>query len=231
MGVRSPFFGAAALAFVGAVVDQFLLFQGYASQISSPLVILGFGLCVALIATGVVLGVRKTEWTESVHPVVGVVRFVGIALTGVSFTLVSFFCQNGIGFENQDTGYPLVFALRTAFNGLGPVHLELLPASLDFGFWLAMSYLFVSGVPFRSTILRGSLEAIAGIALGLFIPFLVIELVYQNSGLSTAYIIPIFFALDSVLAYAQIKRGLKLMGLSIIAVGMVLVLAFAAEVQ
>jgi hypothetical protein len=149
-------------------------------------------------------------------------RLTNSALAGVSLTLVSFFYIGGVGFENRETGFPLQFSFRTDINGLGPLHFQLLLAVLDFSFWLAISYLFVSGVPAQSRYVRRPLEALVGVGVALFASVMVTGISYQTFSLPVSFYSSAFHLLNLAIGYIQIRRGFAIMGFAIAGTGIFL---------
>ena len=182
-----PFFSGAAAVFAGAVVYRSFLFSLNGAQPTNTLVLVGFYALASISAVLAVVGgvdlVRKKGDLFAMSPEgsTQLRRLTYSALAGLSLTLVSFFYIGGVIFENQQTGFPLLFSFRTDLNGYGPLNFQVLPAVLDFGFWLAICYLFLSGVPFRSRQVRGFSEALVGVSVAFFFSVMMLGIFYQPS--------------------------------------------------
>jgi hypothetical protein len=94
---------------------------------------------------------------------------------------------------------------------------------------LAISYLFLTGVPFRSRSIRGSCEALIGVAAGLSLSVMVTGILYQTFNLSNLFYYPgllyyptLFFFLNLAIGYVQIRRGFTTMGLAIVGTGILM---------
>ncbi|HUI86087.1 MAG TPA: hypothetical protein VLY21_02895 [Nitrososphaerales archaeon] len=218
-----PFFSSAAMVFVASVTYRWLLFSENGAQLTGPIIVAGFYALVVVSVALVVVGIARLFRTRAAPPEpLRLGRFANGAIAGVFLTLVSFFYQGGVAFENDDTGFPLQFSFRTDMNGLGPIHFQLLPAVLDFGFWFALCYLVLSGMASRSSFARDSLDWIAGVGAAFFFSVFAVSLASQNFGLSQPFFVPFFFLFNLALGYVQIRRGFSVMGSTIIGMGILL---------
>ena len=223
-----PFFSGAAAVFAGAVVYRSFLFSLNGAQPTNTLVLVGFYALASISAVLAVVGgvdlVRKKGDLFAMSPEgsTQLRRLTYSALAGLSLTLVSFFYIGGVIFENQQTGFPLLFSFRTDINVYGPIHFQLLPAILDFGFWLATCYLFLSGVPFWSRYIRGACEALVGVSVAFFFSVMVLGILYQTFDVINSLSSLLFFLFNLTFGYIQIRRGFTVMGLVIVGTGIFL---------
>ena len=224
----SLFFSGAAMAFAAAVIYRWFLFSQNGAQLTSSPITIGFYAFLTVSAVLALIGAidlarnRGGLITASLEGTKQLRTLTNSALASLSLTLISFFYIGGTVFENQETGFPLQFSFRTDLNGYGPLHFQPLPAILDFGFWLAISYLFLSGVPFRSRFVRGSFEAIVGVSVGFFFSVMVTGISYQTFSLPELIISPFFLLFNLAVGYIQIRRGFTIMGLAVAGTGILL---------
>lgn len=228
MRPSAPLFSSAAMLFAGAVLYRSILFSLNGAQPTSSSVVLGFyaivSFNVVLVALGVVNLVSRQGDLTTLHlfKTREWVRVLNSALAGLSLTLFSFFYEGGIGFENTMRGYPVLYSFQACVFSCSPITFQLLPAVLDFGFWFAVTYLFLSGVPFRSMLIRGSLEGLVGVVIGLFFSIFALTIVHQAISFSDMFTIPTIFVFDLAVGYIQLKRNFRVMGWAIVATGILL---------
>jgi hypothetical protein len=219
------------MLFAGAVLYRSILFSLNGAQPTSSSVVLGFyaivSFSVVLLALGVVNLVRSRQGdlaTLNLFKTREWVRVLNSALAGLSLTLFSFFYIGGIGFENTMRGYPVLYSAQACVFSCSPITFQLLPAVLDFGFWFAVTWLFLSGVPFMSSIIRSSLEGLVGVVIGLFVSVFALTIIYQSINFSDMLTIPTILLFDLTFGYIQLRRNFRVMGWAIIATGILLCL-------
>jgi len=228
----SSFLSCAAGAFAGAVVFRMLYFNDVenSQQTGNSLVVAGFYALVSISAILLVMGILDSAIGRMGSPDSASrgpppSRYLAYcAVAGLSLTTISFFYLNGTVFLNgQATGFPLAYAFRSWFFGQWyPLQLQPLPALLDFGFWLAMAYLFLAGVPVRWRLVRGPSEALVGFGGTFLFSAMVAGLLYQRLGVSDQFLAPFLLILCVAIGYVQIRRGFKVMGPAIAFTGIFL---------
>ncbi len=126
-------------------------------------------------------------------------------------------------FWTREVGFPFAFASTMLFGPWSTTHFQLVPVVLDFLFWLAVTYVFFSGVPFRSAVVRVVCEVSVGVVTAFFLALMSWELLYQDVSQSNLIDVALFATFALVLGYVESRRGLAPMGLAVSGVAIFLV--------
>lgn len=227
--LRDPLWlSGGAMVFVGAVLFGFF-HVGVEDILNAPLLVLMYafaGLSVAFGATGAIGSLAgkvrsvTVPWSRSLRRRLGYSAGLSLFLT-----LISFFVASGLELEGRQTGFPFAFASSYWFlQHWSQPQIQPIPAVLDFVFWFAVTYLFVLGVPFRWSVVRGICEASVGVIGMFFLVLMSVVLLYQNVTSIDLFGGALCLFLGLLIGYAQIRRGFPVMGSTALAVGIVLMI-------